>query len=171
MFERITAVLPFAFALAAGAVIPFQASANSALGRTLGNPLLAAVVSLTISLAVILPVALATRSPMATVATALRGPWWMLMGGVFGAVYIAGAVLLPPRLGASGFIIGVIAGQMLASLVVDQFGLFGLEPKPLTFAKLLGVALIAAGIFVMQRPVPAQAANVTASTPLHVNEK
>ena len=43
-----------------------------------------------------------------------------------------------------------VAGQQLASLLVDQFGLLRLPRRPLTRARLAGVALLLAGVAVIQ---------------------
>ncbi len=50
-----------------------------------------------------------------------------------------------PRLGAAGYIVAVIAGQLAASLIFDQTGAFGLETRAITWQAVAGVALIGAG--------------------------
>ena len=102
-------------ALIAGAVVPFQAGANATLGRLLGHPLWATLVSLAVSIAVILPVMAAFRVPIPTIDAASKGPWWIWTGGLAGVIYITAALLLAPRLGAANFMVAVIAGQMIAS--------------------------------------------------------
>ncbi|MEX5624196.1 DMT family transporter, partial [Pseudomonas syringae] len=47
-------VLPFALALLAGAVLPFQAAGNAAVGRALGHWLWGACTSLTVSSLVVI---------------------------------------------------------------------------------------------------------------------
>jgi len=44
----------------------------------------------------------------------------------------------------------VVAGQMITAIVVDHFGLMALTPKPVTLARVLGVALIMAGAIFIQ---------------------
>ena len=39
----------------------------------------------------------------------------------------------------------MIAGNLAMSAVVDRFGLFGLDPIPLTTTRLLGIGLLAVG--------------------------
>ncbi|RQR54580.1 DMT family transporter [Burkholderia sp. Bp9140] len=166
MIDRpaVMTAIPFAFALAAGAVVPFQAASNAALGRTLGNPLWAAMASLLTSLIVIVATVLAMKTPLPALGAAGHRPPWLWLGGIAGAVYIAGAVILPPKLGAGGFIVGVIAGQMLASTLIDHFGLMGLEPKPMTLARITGVGLIAIGILVVQSTGKASSAPLPDAT-------
>lgn len=139
-----------ATALAAGALVPFQAGSNAALGRALGHPLWATVASLLISLLVIVPVLLAARPPSPALSQSSGLPLWAWLGGVAGVVYITCALLLTPRLGATGFIACVIAGQMLSSLLIDHFGLMGLAVKEANAGRLLGIAVILVGVLMVQ---------------------
>jgi len=150
--------MPMGVALLAGAMIPFQAGSNATLGRALGHPLWATVVSLTISLLAVAPVLLALRAPAPSIAAALLGPWWQWIGGLLGVIYITAALWLAPRVGAANFIVGVIAGQLLASLLIDHFGLVGLPARPATLVRVVGLTLILIGIGVMQWQ-PSQAAS------------
>ncbi|EBY7415778.1 EamA-like transporter family protein, partial [Salmonella enterica subsp. enterica serovar Alachua] len=64
-------------ALIAGAVVPFQAGANAALGRALGHPLWATIVSLIVSIICVVPVLLAMKVSLPTF-TGLSGqPKWV----------------------------------------------------------------------------------------------
>ena len=142
--------MPMGIALIAGAMIPFQAGTNATLGRSLGHPLWATALSLLLSLLVVLPVLWWMRAPPPMLAGALHGPWWQWIGGVFGMIYITAALVLAPRVGAANFIVGVVAGQMLASLLIDQMGLVGLPSRPATWMRVAGLGLVLAGMAVMQ---------------------
>ena len=137
-------------ALIAGALVPFQAGSNAALGRTLGHPLWATLVSLLISLLVLLPVLLSLRVPVPQFGQALQLPFWGWLGGVAGVIYISAALVITPRLSATGFIVCVIAGQMLASLLIDRFGLMGLPVKETSLGRVAGVLLILLGMLLVQ---------------------
>ncbi|KAB5626394.1 DMT family transporter [Pseudomonas sp. MH2] len=146
----LSAILPLLIALLAGAAVPFQAGSNAALGRLLGHPLWAAGVSLLVSLMMLVPALLLMRAPMPQLQNLAQAPWWAWLGGVAGVIYITAALVLTPRLGAAGFIVCVIAGQVLSSLLIDQFGLMGLPEKPVNLPRLLGVAMIVGGMLVVQ---------------------
>ncbi|OCW59599.1 DMT family transporter [Hoeflea olei] len=137
-------------AIVTGAVVPFQAGANAALGRTLGHPLWGTLVSLCVSFACIVPVMLLAKVQAPTLSNLAQAPRWIWIGGVVGVVYITGALMLAPKLGAAGFIIAVIAGQMLASILIDQWGLVGLPQKSVSWSRLAGLGLIFLGLIVMQ---------------------
>ncbi|WP_409158522.1 DMT family transporter [Pectobacterium sp. B2J-2] len=150
LFSSFSLSLPLGIAVLAGSIVPFQAASNAALGRALGHPLWATLLSLLVSICVLLPILFAARIPVPAVGSALQGPWWIWLGGMSGVAYITAALLLTPKLGASGFIVCVIAGQVMASLIIDHFGLMGLAVKPATLGRIAGVALIIMGMLVVQ---------------------
>ncbi|MGJ7513795.1 DMT family transporter [Pseudomonas baetica] len=137
-------------AVIAGAVVPFQSAINFNLGRGLGHPLLATLASLLVSILVLLPIILAMRLPLPSVTFITRAPLWMWAGGAFGVCFISLAVVLLPKLGASGFLALSLAGQVVASLVLDHFGWFGLLDRQVTLPKVFGAVLLIAGVLVIQ---------------------
>jgi len=140
-----------AIALTAGALVSYQAGANATLGRAIGHPLWATVVSLTVSLLVAIPVMLLMRVPAPTVGPAATHlPAWAWLGGVAGGIYVTSALLLTPRMGATNFIVCVVAGQILASLLIDHFGLVGLPVREVNFGRVAGAALIFVGMLLVQ---------------------
>jgi transporter family-2 protein len=54
-------------------------------------------------------------------------------------------------LGAATFLALAVVGQMLAALVIDHFGLFGLPPQAASPARAAGVALLIAGVILVRR--------------------
>ena len=162
--SALAGLVPVLVAIVSGAVIPFQAGANAALGRSLGHPLWATVVSLLVSLVVVVPLLWLLKVPLPSLA--VGGPGWMWVGGVAGVFYISVALVLAPRLGAGGFIAAVVAGQMVGALLLDQFGLAGFAARAVTPGRMAGAALVVLGVVVMQftaagaaSTTPAQAAN------------
>jgi transporter family-2 protein len=146
----LASLLGLLIAGAAGAVVPVQAGANAALGRALGHPLWATLISLAVSVLAILPVMLVQRVPAPQLALAAKGPLWWWIGGVLGVFYISSALILAPKLGVSNFIAAVVAGQMVASLLLDHYALAGFAARPITMMKLVGALMIVAGVVVMQ---------------------
>lgn len=139
-------------AIMTGAAVPFQAAANAALGRYLSHPLWGTAASLCVSLVCIVPVMLAVRVPVPTPGAALHGPLWIWVGGVVGAIYVTGALMIAPRLGAASFIVAVIVGQMIASAAIDAFGLMGFPKQTPDAFRLTGLGIIIIGILIMQLP-------------------
>jgi transporter family-2 protein len=137
-------------AMIAGAVVPFQSAINANLGRGLGHPLWATLASLLVSILVLLPIMLALRVPLPSMAFISRVPLWMWAGGAFGVCFISLALVLLPNLGASGFMALALAGQVVASLVLDHFGWFGLVQRQVSLPRVLGVVMLIAGVILIQ---------------------
>jgi len=78
-------------------------------------------------------------------------PWWVVVGGVLGVVFVAGSVIVGPTLGIALFFVCVVAGQLLGATIVDQLGAFGLPQKPVNVMKLIGLGLVLVGAALVQR--------------------
>ena len=134
-----------AAAIAIGACVSLQPPINAAMARTLGNPLLAASISIAISLVSVVLVWLAWGKGAGELAQIRALPWWVVIGGMVGVVFVVGGVMVAPVLGVALFFVCVVAGQLLGSTLADQFGAFGMQVKPVNMMKLLGLALVIAG--------------------------
>jgi transporter family-2 protein len=138
-------------AIIVGFALPVQAGINAQLRLALGHPLTTAFASFlvgTLALGVLL---LVFRVPIPAARVAAQTPVWHWTGGFLGAAYIAVAVILAPRLGAATMIASVVAGQMLASLLLDHFGLVGFARQAATPGRLLGAGLVIVGVRLLQR--------------------
>jgi transporter family-2 protein len=134
------------FAFAAGAALPFQAGVNAQLAEWLHGPVWAAFVSFLGGTLLLLTVAAVSLRPLPTWSRIGHAPWWVWIGGAFGAFYVAASIVTAPKLGAATLIALIVAGQALASLLVDHFGWVGFEPKPVSAGRLVGMALVGAGV-------------------------
>lgn len=130
----------------AGALLPVQAGINAQLRVTLANPLAATLVSFVVGTVALAVVGVGTRLPLPPIAVLGRAPWWHWTGGLLGAVYVALVIVLAPRLGAATLIAAVVAGQMLASLVLDHYALVGFAAHPISLQRLVGAALVIGGV-------------------------
>jgi bacterial/archaeal transporter family-2 protein len=138
-------------ALGLGILLPVQAGVNAQLRTVLGQPLAAALVSFLVGTAALALGATLGRTPL-PIGTALgTSPWWHWVGGLIGAVYVAGAIVLAPRLGAATLTAAVVSGQMLASIVLDHFGWVGFPVHEITPQRLIGAGLIIGGVMLVQR--------------------
>ena len=133
-------------AAVAGSLLPVQAGINAQLRVTLINPLAATLVSFLVGTAALGVVVLGARVPLPPIAVMERAPWWHWTGGLLGAVYVALMIVLAPRLGAATLIAAVVAGQMLASLLLDHYALVGFAAHPISLQRLVGAALVIGGV-------------------------
>ncbi|HZI19007.1 MAG TPA: DMT family transporter [Pyrinomonadaceae bacterium] len=138
-------------AVVAGALMPLQAGVNSQLARFVGHPVVAALVSFAVGTAALLAYAVALRGPLPEWAALRAAPWWLWTGGLFGAFFVAAAAAYAPRLGAATFVSVTIAGQMIVSLALDHYGLVGFAERQATPMRLVGAALLVAGVVLIRR--------------------
>ena len=135
-----------------GAALPVQAGVNARLGREMGSPLIGALISFLVGTVSLILVIVASRAfPNLSAVTFGKIPVWAWVGGIIGAVYVTLALLAAPRLGFALFTAAAIAGQLITSLILDHFGLLGAERHPVSLMRLLGVALLVAGIALIRR--------------------
>ncbi|NDJ77102.1 MAG: DMT family transporter [Chloroflexi bacterium] len=80
-----------------------------------------------------------------------RAPWYALLAGALGLVVLSAVSFSIPRVGAVPTIVLVVAGQMLISVVIDQFGLFGAEVRPMEVSRLLGIGVLCVGVWLVVR--------------------
>ncbi|HEV7807161.1 MAG TPA: DMT family transporter [Solirubrobacteraceae bacterium] len=135
---------------ATGGLVALQAPINGGLGRAIGS-WQAAFVSFAIGTIALALVATLAKGGIGHVAGVRGVSWVYLTGGVLGAVYITCVIATVATLGAGGVVAATIAGQLAVSVVVDHFGLLGVERQPLTVTKLAGVALLATGTYLVVR--------------------
>jgi transporter family-2 protein len=134
-----------AVALGVGVLLSMQPAVNGDIARRAGSPYAAAVVSLTISMALMLPVAL-VFGRIGSFGWLVSAPWWIVLGGLAGTVYVVSGITIAPVLGMVLFIACVILGQAIGSTVIDQLGLFSLPQRPVNLWKALGLGMILGGM-------------------------
>ena len=106
----------------------------------------AALVSFVVGALALLAVVLTVARGWPGAARLADAPWWVWIGGVLGAFYVVGSIVVAPRLGAVALVAVILAGQALASVLVDHFGWVGFEEHPITLGRVAGIALLAAGV-------------------------
>ena len=131
-----------------GGALALQAPLNSLLGRTVGG-LQATIVAFAIGLSALLAVSVVAGG-LGGIANARDAPWWALVGGgLISALYVASIVFTVRALGAGGLTAATITGQFAIALVVDHYGWLGVERQPVTLLRLAGLALLAAGTWLI----------------------
>jgi len=134
----------------AGGLIALQAPINAVLGDSVGR-LAAASVSFIVGTAALILITVLIGGGFGEVGEARHLAWYYLTGGVLGAVYVTTALVAVRSLGAGGVVAATISGQLTLSLVIDQLGILGVDRQPITWERVLGVLLLAAGTFLIIR--------------------
>lgn len=136
--------------LAAGCLLGTQPSVNGQLGRSLEHPLQATLISFASGTAIVLVITLLGGSfPPTFVIPPRELPWWIWFGGAIGVIMVTTSLILVPKVGSLPWFAAVMTGQTLAALCLDHFGLLGNPKTPTSLLRLLGVALLVAGVIVI----------------------
>lgn len=136
--------------LLAGAFLPIQAGLNARLGKAADSPVYAAMFSFLVGALGLILYILLTRQSISW-AGVRAAPLSLWAGGLLGAFYVTVIVLAFPRLGP-GLTFGlVVAGQMVISLMLEHFNILVANPSPINYMKVLGIALIIAGVVILRR--------------------
>ncbi len=147
----IKTLIPVTLAALAGVSIVIQQVLNANLRTALNSAAWSGFMSYFVGLVFMVLFAVGMRDPLPSAAIASRIPWWAWSGGLFGAIFIVLAIYLVPQIGAATFIGLLVAGQMLASVTFDHFGWMGLAERPVDAPRLIGVALLIAGVVLIRR--------------------
>ncbi|MFL6466832.1 MAG: DMT family transporter [Pyrinomonadaceae bacterium] len=138
-------------ALLAGAMMPTQAGTNNKMATVVGSPILAAFISFLVGTIALFAYALLSGETLSALSDAKNAPPIAWIGGLLGAFFVAAAVTLVPRLGVAMTFSLIIAGQMIVTLLIDHFGLFGVPLKEISLVRIGGILLITAGVVLIRK--------------------
>lgn len=138
-------------ALSIGMFLPVQQGVNATLTRSLTHPLQGALASFGTGTLALIVCCLIMRLQLPDPTKVASAPWWAWSGGIIGAVFITASIILAPRIGATATASAIIAGQILASLLIDHHGLLGFVQHPISLGRAVGVALLLTGVILIRR--------------------
>jgi bacterial/archaeal transporter family-2 protein len=134
----------------AGCLVGMQAPINSRLGKSIGS-LQAASFSFLVGTLALVSLTFVLHGGLGSFGRLGRVPWWALIGGLLGAVYVFVALQAVRTLGASGLTAVVIAGQLAISVAIDRFGLLGVAKQSIDVQRIVGLVLLVAGVALVVR--------------------
>ena len=146
-----TAALLYPFIIVAGVLQALGNSMNAQLRGRMVNPWLAATVSFAPIVFVFTTLFLMMPTPLPSLDTLAAMPWYAPLGGVAGAVAVFGGLAFVDKVGAGPFNGLTITANILTSLALDAFGLFGLQSAGFKPMPWLGGLLMVAGIVLIAR--------------------
>lgn len=132
-----------------GGLIALQPPINAGLGRATGN-LPAALVSFAVG-TLLLALIVALSGKAGGLSSTFDVRWYYLIGGMLGAAYVTIALIAVSSIGAGGVAAATITGQLATAVVIDRLGILGLEATPLSATRIVGVALLLAGTYLVVR--------------------
>ena len=137
--------------IVAGMLIALQAPINAQLSRALGMPIAAAAASFVAGAVVLFALTLVISQAQG-ISIAWRVPplWMFVVGGCLGAAFVTCALVLTPKLGAAATMAFIVAGQLLAGLLLDHTGYFGLAVREITLGRMAGAVMLLAGALLIR---------------------
>jgi transporter family-2 protein len=144
--QNIGAAWLYPLILIAGALQAWGPPMNGALRKALENPWLASTVSFLPIVALLLVLFFCLPNPLPSAKSVGAMAWWAPLGGLMGAFAVVMGLLFVDKVGAGAFAGLTITANILMSLVVDHYGLFGIQQHSLNLWRLVGGALMACGI-------------------------
>lgn len=133
-----------------GAVLPIQAGLNSKMGKGVGNPVYAALISFIVGAIGLTLYILFTKQQVSWTGIS-RMPAYVWTGGLLGAFYVTAIVVLFPQLGPALTFGLVVAGQMLISVLLEHFNILTHQPNPFNWWRLLGILMIVGGVIIVRK--------------------
>ena len=79
------------------------------------------------------------------------GPWYIWLGGLLGAIFVGYITWVNQKQGMALTFALVVSGQIFISLAIDHFGLLGSAIRTITLEKVIGAALIIAGLVLIKK--------------------
>ncbi|MGG1660420.1 DMT family transporter [Brevibacillus sp. NRS-1366] len=139
------------FVILTGATLPIQAAVNVRLRQLTSSSYSAAMVSFLVGTMILVLLTFSSgQIKMADLRPVTSYPWWIWIGGFIGVVMILTTTYCLPKLGSALTFSLTLIGQMLMAIIIDHFGLLHMPIHEASLPKILGIALIIAGIFCIQ---------------------
>ena len=136
-------------ALSIGCLIPFQGIITSNLAKQIQHPYGSAFINFLGGLLVFTIAIILSEASLPTFKKITSIPWYLFTGGLIGSAFIFGAVFALPKIGSSAFFGQIVLGQLLMTLIVDHYGLFGLPIHKIDLTRIAGMALLVGGSFLI----------------------
>ena len=140
----------FIWALVAGAFIPLIGILNARVGRALGEPIYATVIVFFVAILIALLASVVFGKSSLTTQNLQNLEPFDYGAGLIVAFYVISATVLAPKIGVANFIVMAVSSQILFSLMIDHFGLFGAPVKPISMIQLFGAFMLLIGLATTQ---------------------
>ncbi len=137
-------------AIVSGAVLPIQAGLNAKMGRAVGDPVYAALISFVVGSFGLLLYSLLAKVDLSQFSQAGTVHWSVWMAGLLGAFYVASVIILVPKIGVALTFGLIVTGQLGLSLLLDHYGLLGLPVHAINWQRIAGILCIIGGVLLIR---------------------
>ncbi|NEU08894.1 DMT family transporter [Flavihumibacter sp. R14] len=140
----------YVLAVIAGVMLASQSGINAQLRTAVGNPVIAALISFLVGTFFLsIYVLLFGNQTDGILKTLQQMSLYKWAGGLIGALYVTGVIIVAPRIGATNTAGLIVAGQILFALFLDHYGLLGFVQHSINYMRLAGALLLIAGVFLI----------------------
>ena len=139
------------FAFLIGILLPIQVGINLELARYINSPVLAAFISFLVGGVCLLASAFAVKAPFPTWNQIASLPFWTWTGGLIGATVVFGSIVAGPKIGALVLVSLLLAGQLVASILIDHYGWLGFSVQKVDLQRLIGVVFLVGGFLLIRK--------------------
>lgn len=136
-------------AFSIGCLIPFQGIITSNLAQKIEHPYGAAFINFAGGMLLFAVVISFSSISLPPIKKIMSIPWYLYTGGIIGCLFIFGAIFALPKMGSNSFFGQIVLGQLLMTLVVDHYGLLGVPVHKIDSIKIIGLALLITGSFLI----------------------
>jgi transporter family-2 protein len=133
-----------------GSGLAVQAAVNTQLRAATGSALWAAILSAGLTIVLLAGAQLLARDPLVW-PNMSQQPWWIWIGGIMGALYVFAIASFTRHLGVALMFGSIVAGQLLAGVIIDHYGLFNSTVQRLSPARVIGALLMLAGLALIRK--------------------
>lgn len=134
-----------------GASLAVQIGLNSTMRNHVGSAMGASLINFTVGTLALLVLVSLGRGSLPALAQAGSAPWWAWCGGFLGAAFVAASTVLGPMVGGATFLALLVAGQMIAAMAIDHYGVLSFPERPVDAWRIAGALLVVAGVFLLAR--------------------
>ncbi len=135
----------------AGIAITVQSGINSQLRVSLQHPLMAAFISFIVGTLALVLLLIFSKEALPELSMYSKAKWYQYSGGLMGAFVVTVTLVAVSQIGAANMFVLIIAGQLTTAVVMDHFGILGVRESPINLQKLIGIALVVLGVYIVNR--------------------
>lgn len=144
--------LYYGLAIFAGLVNPIQSAANAALNKGTHQPVLSGLVIYRVAVSGLLLCSTFLGLSFKDLGGRLGGlPWWAFVGGLGNLAFVLAAAVGTREIGSAAFTVATSVFAIVLSIVLDKYGLMGLEVREISWQRLVGAGMAVGGVVLVSR--------------------
>ncbi|WP_185969165.1 DMT family transporter [Aliiglaciecola sp. M165] len=138
----------FILMLFAGVGIPIMAALNAGLGEHINNPIAAVTLLATVALVSSITILVVAGKPIDW-KQFISAPPLFFVAGILFVFYIGSITHSAPKIGLGNAVLMVLIGQLVCSVIIDHYGLLGVQQLSITLRRLAGLGSLAIGFWLV----------------------